>query len=197
MLIAYARVSTDDQNLDLQIQALEALGPDHMITDKISGAKDDRPGLNEVFDMLAPGDTLAVWKLDRLGRRASSLWEILDILQNRGAHFKSVTEGIDTTTTGGRLVFGVLAAVAQMERETLIERTRAGIQAAKARGVKCGRRRILNRAQVAELRNLMAREDLPRSEVASILGISEATLYRRIREIRGDASIGGIPIEGF
>lgn len=196
MLIAYARVSTDEQNLDLQIQALQALHPDHLITDKLSGVKDDRPGLNEAVDMLAPGDTLAVWKLDRLGRRAAALWEILDILQNRGAHFKSVTEGIDTSTTGGRLVFGILAAVAQMERETMIERTKAGIAAAKNRGIHCGRRRVLNRAQVRALREMMADEDMPRSQIASVLNISEATLYRRMREIK-DAKIGGIDIEGF
>jgi len=136
----YIRVSTADQNIDLQRRALEQAGVDVIYTDEgISGAVTSRPQLNRLLEDLEPGDQLVVWRLDRLGRSSAHLAELLVQLQERGVEFCSCTEGIDTTTPGGRLVYHVFAAVAQFEREIIRERVNAGIAAAKARGQHCGR----------------------------------------------------------
>jgi DNA invertase Pin-like site-specific DNA recombinase len=140
MLIGYARVSKDEQNLDLQIDALNAAGVEKMFTDKISGAKADRKGLADALAHLRRGDVLVVWKLDRLGRSALQLMMLLNELHERDVEFKSLTEGIDTTTPMGRFYFTMSSALAQLERDRLIERTRASLTAAKARGRTGGRK---------------------------------------------------------
>lgn len=140
--IGYARVSTDDQNLDLQINALDAAGCTRIFTDKgISGAQSERSGLTAARLALEEGDTLVVWRLDRLGRSLIHLIKLLDELGKQGVHFQSLTENLDTTSAGGRLVFHIMAALAEFERALISERTKAGMKAAKARGVHVGRPR--------------------------------------------------------
>ena len=141
-IIGYARVSTDDQNLSLQTRALDAAGCTRIFTDKgISGARGSRPGLNAALLALEKGDTLVVWRLDRLGRSLIHLVRLLDELGKKGIHFHSLTENLDTNSAGGRLIFHIMAALAEYERSLISERTKAGMQAAKARGVHVGRPR--------------------------------------------------------
>lgn len=192
VLIGYARVSTVEQNLDLQITALRAMGCEQIFTDKASGACGDRDGLTAALAALNHGDTLAVWKLDRLGRSALHLYSLLDGLRKRGCHFKSATDGIDTATATGSLIFGILSAIAQFERDLIRERTKAGLQAAKDRGTHLGRPKALNTAQLQQLPRLLC-ENLPRREIAAILNCSERTLYRAISELSQD-HIGGLPL---
>jgi DNA invertase Pin-like site-specific DNA recombinase len=140
--IGYARVSTDDQKLDLQMNALDAAGCTRIFTDKgISGSKDERSGLTAARLALERGDTLVVWRLDRLGRSLNHLIKVIDELGKLGVQFQSLTENLDTTSAGGRLVFHIMAALAEFERALISERTKAGMQAAKARGVHVGRPR--------------------------------------------------------
>src|SRR3954467_10501673 len=138
MLVGYARVSTEDQNLDLQRDALTRAGCERIFTDVASGAKDDRTGLAGALAFLRPGDTLVVWKLDRLGRSLKHLIETVTALQARKIGFRSPQESIDTTTSGGKLIFHVFGALAEFERDLIRERTQAGLQAARARGRKGG-----------------------------------------------------------
>src|SRR5918911_1838915 len=140
MNIGYARVSTDEQNLDSQIDALVKAGCErrHIFTDKVSGTKDRRPGLEQALSPLRPGDTLVVWRLDRLGRSLRHLIDTVTDLQERGIGFKSLTESIDTTTTGGRLVFNIFASLAEFEREIIWERANAGLSSARSRGRRGG-----------------------------------------------------------
>jgi DNA invertase Pin-like site-specific DNA recombinase len=141
-LIGYARVSTDDQDLTLQIDSLTSLGinRDSIFTEKISGAKTDRPGLDACLGMLQPGDTLVVWRLDRLGRSMHHLVELIEELRNRGVGFRSVSDGlIDTTSPSGELIFYIFSALAQFERRLIQERTKAGLASARARGRMGGR----------------------------------------------------------
>lgn len=139
MHIGYARVSTTDQHLDLQTDALHAAGCERLYTDTVSGAKVDRPGLTAALDACRPGDTLVVWKLDRLGRSLPHLVETVRDLIARGVGFQSLQESIDTTTSGGKLVFHIFASLAEFERDLIRERTNAGLSAARARGRKGGR----------------------------------------------------------
>jgi DNA invertase Pin-like site-specific DNA recombinase len=139
MLIGYARISTHEQNLDLQEDALKAAGCKKVYTDKTGGAKSERPGLEKALADARPGDTLVVWKLDRLGRSLKHLIETVTDLSHRGVGFKSLQENIDTTTSGGKLVFHVFGALAEFERDIIRERTLAGLAAARARGRKGGR----------------------------------------------------------
>src|ERR671932_1719819 len=139
MLIGYARVSTNEQNLDLQRDALERAGCDLIFDDHVSGIKARRPGLEQALSHLRAGDTLVVWRLDRLGRSLRHLIDTVTDLQERGIGFKSLTESIDTTTSGGRLVFNIFASLAEFEREIIRERTLAALQSARARGRKGGR----------------------------------------------------------
>jgi DNA invertase Pin-like site-specific DNA recombinase len=132
MLVGYARVSTQDQTLDLQRDALDKAGCERLFTDTISGSKAERPGLDEALRFLRPGDTLVVWRLDRLGRSLQHLIGTITALQERGIGFRSVTESIDTTTSGGKLIFHVFGALAEFERDLIRERTQAGLQAARA-----------------------------------------------------------------
>src|SRR5713226_3864979 len=143
MLIGYARVSTQDQTLNLQLDALKNIGCSKIFSDTISGATTERPGLTEALAYVREGDTLVVWKLDRLGRSLKHLIDTITHLNNRKIGFKSLTENIDTTTSGGKLIFHIFGALAEFERDIIRERTLAGLQAARARGRKGGRPKAL------------------------------------------------------
>lgn len=180
MLIGYARVSTEDQSLDLQRDALEKAGAERVFEDKASGARDDRPGLASALSHTRPGDCLVVWKLDRLGRTMRSLIGFVEELQERGVDFRSLTEGIDTTTAAGRFFFHVLAALAQMERDLIRERTKAGLTAARARGRKGGRRPILTPRQIAHARRLLEDPNTTIKDVAATFRVSRDVIYRAL-----------------
>src|SRR5215204_5748619 len=175
MLIGYARISTDDQNLDLQRDALQNANCEQIFTDQVSGTKAKRPGLDEALSHLRAGDTLVVWRLDRLGRSLRHLIETVTALQEKGIGFKSLIELIDTTTSGGRLVFNIFASHAEFEREIIRERTQAGLQAARARGKTGGRPKALTEKQVEMLRNLAADPNHSVNEICRTLGISRKT----------------------
>ena len=180
MLIGYERVSTDDQNLSLQHDALKDAGCDRIFSDKMSGVKADRPGLTEAFDYVRPGDTLVVWRLDRLGRSLKDLIALVEELERREIGFRSLQESIDTTTSGGKLIFHLFGALAEFERNLIRERTHAGLKAARARGRKGGRRHKLT-PQDIEIGRILAAD--PNRSVTSIckhLNISRPTFYRYI-----------------
>lgn len=179
MLIGYARVSREDQNLELQLQALKKAGCDRIFSDKKSGVQASRKGLEEALSHLRPGDTLIVWKLDRLGRTVKQLVDLVSELESKGINFKSVTDGIDTTNSAGRFFFHIMASLAQMERELIAERTKAGLAAAKKLGRNGGRRRLMTEPKIRSAQRLLKGGVLPR-DVADDLGISLATLYRWI-----------------
>lgn len=181
MKIGYARVSTDKQTLDLQIDALNAAGCDRIYTEKQSGTKDDRPVLNEVLNYLRKGDTFVIYKLDRLGRSTRKLIELVEDFQERGIDFVSISDNIDTTTANGRFFFTVMAAFAQLERDLISERTKDGLQAARARGRKGGRPKKDNKA-VAQAIKLYDSEEYTVSEITELTGVSKGTLYRRLKE---------------
>jgi DNA invertase Pin-like site-specific DNA recombinase len=172
-------VSTQDQKLDLQRQALKAAGCALLFEDHMSGTKAKRPGLDGALAKLAPGVVLVVWRLDRLGRSLPHLVEVLRLIESKGAGFVSLTEAIDTTSAGGRLVFHMMAALAEFERSLIVERTQAGLSAAKARGAKLGRRKKLTPRQVDHGRALLASGESGEA-VAQSLGVSRATLYRAL-----------------
>jgi DNA invertase Pin-like site-specific DNA recombinase len=180
MLLGYARVSTDDQKLDLQRDALIKAGvqPNHIYEDKLSGARSDRPGLDAVLKAARDGDTLVVWRLDRLGRTMVDLIKLVTDLEGRGVGFRSLTESIDTTTPGGKLIFHVFSALAEFERNLTRERTRAGLLAARARGRVGGRKRVMTERDVAVAKTLLREGSLTVEEVAEQSGVSMATLYR-------------------
>jgi DNA invertase Pin-like site-specific DNA recombinase len=180
MLIGYERVSTDDQNLALQHDALLAAGCNRIFSDKMSGAKADRPGLKQAFDFVRQGDTLVVWRLDRLGRSLKDLIALVEELESRKIGFRSLQESIDTTTSGGKLIFHLFGALAEFERNLIRERTQAGLQAARARGRKGGRRQKLTPDQIAIGRSLAADPKRSVSSICEHLGISRPTFYRYI-----------------
>lgn len=179
MLIGYARVSTQDQNLDLQIEALTKVGCHKVFDDKISGSRVVRPGLAKALEMLREGDTLVVWKLDRLGRSVKNLVDLVDELYKQGIQFKSLTDAIDTGTTSGRFFFHVMASLAEMERELTVERTRAGLEVARQLGRKGGRKRQMTDSKIESAKKLLA-NGIPPRDVAKNLGVSVPTLYRWI-----------------
>ena len=181
MQIGYARISTDDQTLDLQRDALAKAGCDQLFTDTISGAKPDRPGLSQALAYARPGDTLVVWRLDRLGRSLRQLTETVTDLEQRGVNFRSLTEAIDTTSPGGKLVFHIFGALAELERDLIRERTRAGLTAARARGRKGGRPRAAafrDPKKQALARKLYAEQQTPVTTICQMLKVSRATFYR-------------------
>jgi DNA invertase Pin-like site-specific DNA recombinase len=182
MLIGYARVSTLDQTLALQQDALTAAGCEHIYTDTISGSVTTRPGLMQALSHLRAGDTLVVWRLDRLGRSLAHLIDTIRDLQERGIGFRSLQEQIDTTTSGGKLVFHVFGALAEFERDLIRERTHAGLQAARARGRLFGRPKVLSPQEVKQLRTLAKDERTTVGEICHTLGISRATYYRYLPE---------------
>lgn len=180
MLIGYARVSTTDQTLDLQKDALEKAGCSRIFTDTASGAKAERTGLDEALSHLREGDTLVVWRLDRLGRSLRHLIETITKLANRGIGFKSITEAIDTTTSGGKLIFHIFGALAEFERDIIRERTQAGLTAARARGRNGGRPKALTPKKAQQLLTLYNDKTNTIDEICRTLNISRATLYRYI-----------------
>ena len=183
MLIGYARVSTHDQTLALQQDALEKEGCDKIFTDTASGAKAERPGLKQALSYVRPGDTLVVWRLDRLGRSLRDLIEQITALEKRGIGFKSLTEQVDTTTSGGKLIFHIFGALAEFERDIIRERTNAGLQAARARGRLGGRPRALNSSKkIAMAQALYADKTNSVSDICKTLNISRATLYRYVKD---------------
>jgi len=179
-LLGYARVSTTVQDPALQHDALSAAGCWRTFTDTASGSRTDRPQLGEVMAALRPGDTLAVWRLDRLGRSLPHLIDTVRGLEARGVGFRSLQEAIDTTTPGGRLVFHVFASLAEFERDLIRERTQAGLSAARARGRMGGRPTVLTPAKAKQARKMIA-EGTPIVEVATVVGVSRSTLYRQLR----------------
>src|SRR5260370_4604432 len=180
MLIGYARVSTQEQTLDLQKDALEKIGCFKIFTDVISGAKAERKGLEETLEYVREGDTLVVWRLDRLGRSLKHLIETITKLNNRKIGFKSITENIDTTTSGGKLIFHIFGALAEFERDIIRERTNAGLQAARARGRLGGRPKTLNPKKQSMAQALYNNKDNSIEEICKTLNISRSTLYRYI-----------------
>jgi DNA invertase Pin-like site-specific DNA recombinase len=180
MKYGYARVSTDDQTPALQLAALKRAGCKTVFKDEgLSGATLKRPALTRCLKTLQDGDTLIVWKLDRLGRSLRDLIAMLDDLRARGVKFRSLTEAIDTDTPTGRAMWQMIGVLAELERSLISERTRAGVKAAQSRGVKFGRKRKLNAQQIIHARTLIDRGDTPQS-VAAILRVSRATLYRAL-----------------
>src|SRR5215210_1190310 len=166
MLVGYSRVSTQDQRPELQLDALKAAGCERVYTEKASGAQRDRPELKAALDFVREGDTLVVWKLDRLARSVRQLIETVEGLERRKVGLRSLTEAIDTTTSGGRLVFHVFAALAEFERSVIRERTAAGLEAARARGRKGGRPRSLGEGDLAAARAMLRDPGITVEEVA-------------------------------
>ena len=177
--LGYARVSTLEQDPALQHDALKAAGVQRVFTDQASGALTERPQLTAVLEQLRPGDTLVVWRLDRLGRSTSHLIQTVTALEQRGIGFASLTEAIDTTTPGGRLLFGVLASLAAFERDLIRERTMAGLAAARARGRVGGRPSTMTPDKLDIARRMLA-EGRPKSTIATTIGVSRATLYAHL-----------------
>lgn len=176
MKVGYARISTDDQHLDLQRDALEGAGCERVFTDTASGAKANRPGLSEALDYARKGDVLVVWRLDRLGRSLKELVSLVERLGQHGIGLESLTERIDTTTAAGELVFHVFGAIAQFERRLIVERTRAGLDAARSRG-RSGGRPTLSPEKVEAIRAMSASRR-PVGEVCTALGISRSSFYK-------------------
>ena len=194
MIIGYARVSTDEQKLDLQLQALERAGCDRICTDLgRSGATFAREGLETALNCLEPGDTLVVWRLDRLGRSLSGLVTVIDRLIRQQVHFRSIMENIDTVSSGGRLMFHMMAALAEFERSIISERTRAGLSAARARGRQIGRPKALSDDLILYARAVLLTGDMSLADIADELGVSSRTLRTRLRESRGEPATGVDP----
>jgi len=181
MKIGYARVSTTDQNPELQLDALRQAGCEKIFQDKISGSKADRPGLSEALDYLRKGDCLVVWRLDRLGRSLKHLIQVIDDLDKRKIGFASIMEGFDTTTSGGKLVFQIFGALAEFERNLIRERTMAGLSAARARGRLGGRRKKLTETQVEVLKEMYAGKKHSVQYLCDFFEISKPTLYRYVK----------------
>ena len=177
MMIGYARVSTQDQNLEMQRSALLQAGCERVYDDKISGTRTERPGLTKVLDALRKSDTLVVWKLDRLGRSVKQLVDLVGQLSARSVNFKSLTDSIDTGTPSGRFFFHVMASLAEMERELMVERTQAGLATARKLGRTGGRRRRMTDGKISAAKSLLA-GGVPPRDVAKSLGVSVPTLYR-------------------
>ena len=185
MLVGYARVSTQDQNPGLQLDALRGVGCEKIFEEKASGAQRDRPELKSALEYMRDGDTLVVWKLDRLARSIKQLIETVEMLEGRGVGFRSVTEAIDTTTSGGRLVFHIFAALAEFERSIIRERTKAGLSSARARGRMGGRPSALSEEDLGHARALLADPEITVNQVAKRLGVAPSTLYRHLPGGRG------------
>ena len=178
-LIGYTRISTDDQVTDLQEDALQEAGCERIFSDRISGASQDRPGLTDLLSYIRPGDTLVVWRLDRLGRSLSHLISLAQDLERRGAGLRSLNEAIDTTTPNGKLVFHLFSSLAQFEREIIRQRVAAGLEAAKRRGRVGGRPTVVTESK-AQAISAMMKQGATAKEICLALSISKATLYRHM-----------------
>lgn len=182
MLIGYARVSTADQNIDMQNDALLKAGCEKIFVDRESGSVSNRSGLGQAMEMLRQGDTLAVWRLDRLGRSLKHLIEIMGLLEERKIGFRSLQESIDTSSPGGRLIFHIFGALAEFEKNLILERTRAGLAAARARGRMGGRPKVLDPKRRKLAIKLYEEREHPVQEICTIMGISKPTLYSYLQE---------------
>jgi len=192
-LIGYARVSTSGQLLDRQHHALAGAGCLRIFADKLSGKDADRPELAACLDYLRPGDTLVVPSLDGLSRSLADLIGIVAALRRRGVGFKSLHEALDTTAPGGRLVFHVFAALAEFIRELIVEGTREGLDAARARGARLGRPPAMTAEQIRHARDLLARPDNTVSSIARLLGVSRATIYKYVPEVTTGRAAAALP----
>lgn len=179
--VGYARVSTADQDTALQLDALNSAGCARIFEDTLSGAKTDRPGLASALEYVREGDVLVVWRLDRLGRSLPHLIETIKLLESRGVGFQSLTEAIDTTTSGGRLIFHIFGALGQFERDLIRERTRAGLSAAAARGRKGGRKVVVTPDKLVKAREYLA-SGLNVRETAARLKVGKSTLYEALKQ---------------
>ena len=177
MLIGYARVSTNDQNLDLQTDALKKASCEKLYCDKISGVKADRPGLTQALEVARAGDTLVIWRLDRLGRSIKDLIQISETLKARSIALKSLQEGIDTTTSTGQLMFNLLAVLAEFEKNLINERSKAGLAAARSRGKLGGRPKSLTQSQQKLAVKLYHKREHSIAEICKMMNISKPTLY--------------------
>jgi DNA invertase Pin-like site-specific DNA recombinase len=186
--IGYARVSTSEQNASLQHDALKGAGCIKVFTDKASGSLDRRPQLDRLLDQLRQGDTVVVWRLDRLGRSLKHLIQIVEDLAETGVGFKSLTEGMDTTTSGGKLVFSIFGALAEFERSLIRERTMAGLAAARSRGRVGGRPPVMTPDKIKVARQLYRARELTVEEIAKTVGVSRKTVYRHLVDPPRDAS---------
>jgi DNA invertase Pin-like site-specific DNA recombinase len=184
-LLGYARVSTADQQPHLQVDALERAGCYRVFTETTSGAASNRPVLEQVLDQLRPGDTLVVWKLDRLGRSLRHLVDTVTGLAERGVGFRSLQEQVDTTTPGGKLVFHVFAALAEFERDLVRERTSAGLAAARARGRHGGRPSVMTPHKLQVAQEMYASKQYTVAAIAKTLGVSRASIYRHLTRAAG------------
>ena len=188
MIVGYARVSTADQHLELQRDALTKAGCERVCEDHARGTSTDRPGWTRARDALREGDTLVVWRLDRLGRSLKDLIATVADLGEQGVAFRSLQENLDTSSTGGRLVFHIFGALAEFEREVIRERTLAGLAAARARGRNGGRPRKLDAKKIATARRMLENPNQSVTEVAELLGVARSTLYRALRGPQKGAS---------
>ena len=188
MLVGYARVSTAHQDEALQMDALNRAGCEKIFTERMSGAKRDRPQLNAALDYMRDGDTLVVWKLDRLARSMRQLIETIEMLAVRGIGFRSLTEEMDTTTSGGKLVFHIFGALAEFERDLIRERTKAGLEAARARGRVGGRTPALSKEDLQIAKALLKDPDITVAEIAKRLGVHRTTLYNYLPAARQNYS---------
>jgi len=184
MLIGYARVSTDDQNLNLQRDALSKSGCEQIFEDKLSGAKSQRPGLQQLLEYARTDDTIVVWRLDRLSRSLKDLIEMVATLEAKGIALKSLQESIDTSSSSGKLIFHVFAALAEFERNLIRERTQAGLQAARARGRLGGRPKALSSDKQALAVRLYKEKQHTVKQICDMMGISKPTLYKYIEAAR-------------
>ena len=180
MQIGYCRVSTIDQNPDLQRDALTNAGCERLFEDRMTGTKKDRPGLTEVLAFARPGDTITVWRLDRLGRSLKDLLQIVADLEERGVGLRSLTESIDTSSSGGRLIFSIFGAIGEFERNLIRERTLAGLDAARRRGRTGGRPKALSERDILAAKAMLNEDNLTVAEVAGRMGVSVPTLYRHV-----------------
>lgn len=183
MNIGYARVSSEDQNLHLQLDALTQAGCIQIFQEKVSGKDRSRPELDEMLKMLRPGDRVVVWKLDRIGRSTKHLMELMEFFEEKGVEFVSLKENIDTSTPTGRMIFHIMAALAQFEREMIRERTEAGLTAARARGRVGGRPRLEDDI-VSKAIKLYKTTLYTGREIEEMTGVSRSTLYKRLKEMK-------------
>lgn len=190
MMVGYARVSTRDQNHDLQIDALRSAGCEKIFEEKLSAALRDRPQLQAALNFVRPGDTLTVWRLDRLARSLKQLIETVEMLSERKIGFRSLTEKIDTTSSGGRLIFHVFGALAEFERSIIRERTTAGLAAARARGRVGGRPRALSEADLNITKALLRDGKFTIAEIADRLNVAPSTLYKHLPRPRSTITLG-------
>jgi DNA invertase Pin-like site-specific DNA recombinase len=180
-LLGYARVSTADQSPDLQVDALSEAGCIRVFVDQASGAAEWRPELEKVLDHLRPGDVLVIWRLDRLARSLKNLIEIVHLLEQKEVGLRSLTESIDTTTPGGKLIFHVFGALAEFERSLIVERTRAGLAAARARGRRGGRPTVMTPEKVSVARAMYSSREHTLAAIAETVGVSRASVYRALQ----------------